>query len=87
MPKRPLETEPVETEQEEKVVYASWNKYIPGAILIALGVFFIIRQHYWWWDIERFWPLLLIVFGVFLLMRLGRSQRKLEEGANESGQI
>lgn len=87
MPRRPLEEGAAAEEPREKAEYASWNKYIPGAILIALGVFFIIRQHYWWWDIERFWPLLLIIFGVFLLLRLGRSQQKLEEGTNESGQI
>jgi phage shock protein C len=94
MPKKPLETAEVENaqqqddqQQQETTSYAPWNKYLPGAILIVLGVFFIIRQHYWWWDIERFWPLILIVIGVFLLMRLGRSEPKLEEGTNESSQV
>jgi phage shock protein C len=93
MPQRPLETvgttgqEESQQLSEEKIDYAPWNKYIPGAILILLGVFFIIRQHYWWWHIDRFWPILLILLGVFLLMRLGRSRRKEEEGIHESGKI
>jgi len=87
MPKRPLAEETAAEPAEEKVEYAPWNKFIPGAILILLGVFFLVREHWWWWHIERFWPLLLVVFGVFLLLRLGRSQHKLEEGTNESGQI
>lgn len=90
IPRAPYEGETtgeLKPETPEKVEYASWNKYIPGGFLILLGVFFIVRDHYWWWDVERFWPLLLVVFGVFLLLRLGRKQQKLEEGTNESGQI
>lgn len=87
MPRRPLESETAADEPQEKAEYAPWNKYIPGAILIALGVFFMIREHYWWWNIDRLWPLLLIIFGVFLLLRMGRSQQKTEEETNESGQI
>lgn len=87
IPRKPLESEPVQEEKPAKVEYAGWNKYIPGGVLILLGVFFIIREHYWWWSVERFWPLLLIVFGVFLLLRLGQRQQKLEEGTNESGQV
>ena len=86
MPQRPLEAAGVEPqEKNEPVKYGSWNKYIPGAILIALGVFFIVREHYWWWHIERFWPVLLIIFGLFLVFRLG-GQRQKEEN-HEPSQI
>lgn len=77
----------VETANAEKIEYASWNKYIPGAILVVLGVFFILREHYWWWNIGSYWPLLLIVIGVFLVLRVGNGHRKMEEGSNESGKI
>jgi phage shock protein C len=73
-------------EKPKKVEYAPWNKYIPGAILIALGLFFILKENYWWWHVERFWPLLLVVFGVFLIFRMGQRHEKLE-GTNESSQV
>ncbi len=73
---------PVKAE-ESKPVYGSWNRYIPGAILVCIGAYFLIREHYWWWHLERFWPLLLIAFGVFLILRFGAKGRK--EEANESG--
>ena len=87
MPSKPREEEAAQppAETEAKTHYASWNRYIPGAILIILGVYFVARQHYWWWDIERFWPLLLIIIGLFLVFRMGSRGRK-EEG-HDSGQV
>ena len=90
IPRRPLEMEVEQTgepEKKEKAEYASWNKYIPGAILIILGVFFIVREHYWWWHLERFWPALLVVVGLYLIFRVGQRFRKEEEGTHESGQV
>ncbi|MEZ5358663.1 MAG: PspC domain-containing protein [Candidatus Zixiibacteriota bacterium] len=82
---------PLERKEKE---YPGWNKYLPGGILIGIGVFFILREHYWWWHTERFWPLLLIGVGVFLLFRFTRekkaseqSNQSLEGGAHESGKI
>jgi phage shock protein PspC (stress-responsive transcriptional regulator) len=80
------ETVKAEEKKPEKVEYSPWNRYIPGAILIILGLFFIVREHYWWWHIERFWPLLLIGFGIFLILKLGHRHNKLE-GTNESSQV
>jgi phage shock protein C len=82
IPQHPVEDQ---SEEKEPVSYASWNKYIPGAILIGLGVFFIIREHYWWWHMERFWPLLLIIIGLFFIFRVGQRHRK--EETNEPGQV
>ena len=87
MPQRPVEKEAVvEAETGQPVKYGSWNKYIPGAILIALGVYFIMREHYWWWHIEQYWPVILIVFGLFLVLRMGGKRDKEEEN-NEPSQI
>lgn len=86
MPQRPLETEEVQTDgEDEPPRYGSWNKYIPGAILIVLGVFFIMKQHFWWWHIERFWPVLLILAGLFLVLRMGGHKDKEEK--DEPSQI
>ncbi|MCP4568709.1 MAG: PspC domain-containing protein [FCB group bacterium] len=73
------------TKEETKPVYGSWNRYIPGAILICIGVYFMVREHFWWWHLERFWPLLLIAVGIYLILKF--SSRKGKEGANESGQV
>ncbi len=83
--RQPSDEEKVETADTAPVKYGSWNKYIPGAILIALGVFFIVREHYWWWHLERFWPVLLIIFGLFLVLRMGG--RRSKEESDEPGQI
>ncbi len=101
IPHRPLEAateaveEPIE-KHKEPGEYASWNKYIPGAVLIIVGVFFVVRENFWWWHLERFWPLLLIVVGIFLIFRFNnRDKEKKEnstllhpqEGTNDSSQV
>jgi len=89
IPHRPLEESAVpekssEESPGEKKEYSSWNKYIPGAILVAIGLYFMLHNHWWWWEIERFWPVLLIAIGAFLIFRMNRGGGK-EEEANESG--
>lgn len=85
---------PSEPPPPSEKTYPSWNKYLPGGILIGIGVFFILREHYWWWHMERFWPLLLIGIGVFLLFKFTREKKaaeksndELEGGAHESGKV
>ena len=82
IPRRPLEAAVVEGDNME---YAGWNRYLPGAILILLGLFFIIQRSYWWWHIERFWPLLIIGLGLFLISRAGVAHNK--EKIHEPSQI
>ncbi|MBI4203102.1 MAG: PspC domain-containing protein [Chloroflexi bacterium] len=50
-------------------------RYIAGAVLIALGVIFLLQElHiFWWWRWEVVWPVALILIGVALLM--GRLRR------------
>jgi phage shock protein C len=58
---------------------SSWGKYLPGLILIILGVFFLIRENWYWYDLdyyfEQYWPILFIALGVILLVFHGRSHR------------
>jgi len=82
MPKQPLDVPAT-----QRAEYASWNRYIPGAILVGLGIVFILHQHYWWWHIERFWPLLLIAFGMLLVFRAGKRNADHKEGINEPSQV
>lgn len=81
IPKKPAEeTEP------KPVVYRSSNRFIPGIILIVIGLIFLVKQYYWWWHIDHFWPLLVIVLGLFLIFGAAW-KRKGEEKDNESVKI
>lgn len=74
-----------ETEQKP-VTYHSINRYIPGVILIVIGLIFLMERYYWWWHIDHFWPLLIIALGLFLIFGVVR-KTKGEEKNNESVKI
>jgi phage shock protein C len=80
----PAEEAPSEDSPPEKKEYSAWNKYLPGAILVAVGLFFMLHNHWWWWEIERLWPVLLIAVGAFLIFRMNRGRDEGKE-VNESG--
>ncbi len=68
IPKRPLDVVPVPANHE----YSSWSKYLPGLILMAIGVILLIRENWFWFDWGEFWPVILIVVGLLLIFRRGR---------------
>jgi len=84
MPKRPVETEAATV---QKFDHSSWNQYLPGAILIIIGLYFLVDEHFWWWHLERFWPLLLVIAGVLLIARFFHKNNSHKEGVNEPSQI
>jgi len=47
-----------------------------GGVLIALGLIFLMKElNLWWWlQIWRLWPLLLVAAGLALLIDRGRSR-------------
>ncbi|MCK5125043.1 MAG: PspC domain-containing protein [candidate division Zixibacteria bacterium] len=79
-----------ESTKVETVGAGSWNKFLPGGILVGIGVFFLMREHYWSWHLERIWPMLLIAVGVFLIISFTRqdkdrkSENQIEGGSHES---
>ena len=79
MPKRPV-GEPAVSSPE----YSSWHKYIPGLILIGIGVVLLAREYWFWFDFGELWPLLLILAGVGLILLSG-SRRRDESIDPESG--
>lgn len=96
IPKEPVSAEitPPKPTDSRKEEYIRWKRYLPGAILILIGVFIIIRQYYWWWHIERLWPALLIILGLFLIFRIGNRERlaragenSIQGGTNEPGKV
>jgi phage shock protein C len=52
--------------------YSSWRKFLPGIILIAIGVILLVRENWYWFAWDEFWPIVFIVFGLFLIFHKGR---------------
>jgi len=42
---------------------------VPGIILIVLGMLFLLRRSFWWFDFHYIWPIVLIIIGGALLYR------------------
>ncbi len=81
MPKRPLEAEPIPVDRE----YSSWHKYLPGMILIAIGTLFLMHEVWWWFNFDAWWPLVLIIGGLYLIFRK-RKDYHFEEGMSAAEQ-
>lgn len=65
-------------------VYSSWNRYLPGIVLIGIGVILLIRENWYWFDWGEFWPVLLIIVGLTLIFRKFRSHET--SAASTNGQ-
>jgi phage shock protein C len=44
------------------------GSWIVGTVLIGLGLYFLAREYVTWLDVNRLWPLGLVVLGVLLLL-------------------
>ncbi len=67
IPRRPIEGATVEVPPQRE--YSSWTRYLPGLILIFIGAILLVREHWFWFDFHEWWPALLVVVGLFLLLR------------------
>lgn len=67
IPKRSLDVEPVPNNHK----YPSWTRYLPGLILIGIGVILLVRENWYWFDWGEFWPIVLIIIGLLLVFRRG----------------
>jgi len=45
------------------------KKYLPGLILIGVGLLFLINSFIPWFHFHLIWPLILIIVGIFLLLK------------------
>ncbi len=79
VPRRPVETE-MEVTQPETIQESKPDKkevganiMIPGAILIVIGILFLVKNSWWWFDFGDLWPILLIVIGILMLIKHGNS--------------
>jgi phage shock protein C len=64
MPKKPLEL----VDSKPETGGSDWNRYLPGFILIAVGLLLLVKNYCWWFDFgDIFWPMLLIIAGLFVI--------------------
>jgi phage shock protein PspC (stress-responsive transcriptional regulator) len=52
--------------------YSSWRKFLPGIILISIGVILMVRENWYWFAWDEFWPIILVVIGLFLIFHKRR---------------
>jgi phage shock protein PspC (stress-responsive transcriptional regulator) len=49
-----------------------WRTYLPGLILVGLGAILLLREYVFWFRMSDLWPILLVILGLFLVLRNGR---------------
>ncbi|RKX22511.1 MAG: PspC domain-containing protein [Candidatus Zixiibacteriota bacterium] len=81
IPKRPPEVAAAQAEYQ----FSSWNKYISGLILVAIGAILLVRENWFWFDWDEFWPIVLILGGLALIFR--RKKPKDEAEIKVNGQV
>ena len=75
MPVRPLD----EPAPEPRYKGSSWNKYLPGIILIAIGVILLMRIYSYYFDWGAFWAVMIILIGLALIFIKGRGRSSYHE--------
>jgi len=63
---------PRRTEQEQGEIVQDKtraNKYLPGMILILLGLIFLLNNILPWFSLGKLWPLVLVALGIVLLSK------------------
>ena len=80
IPARPSEEVPPEVEYR----YSQWSSYLPGIFLIGLGLIFLLRQYWYWFDFEALWPILLIGGGVAFIVYSQRKGHELPESSQST---
>ena len=82
IPRRSAEEEAVVVEEQAEAPGAKPGKsgtgysLLPGFLLIILGLIFLLRESFWWFDFHYVWPVVLIVVGVALVYRSLEQKRK-----------
>lgn len=45
------------------------GRYLIGGVLIAIGVAFLFRQYFHWFDMKYFWPFILLAAGAAIIYK------------------
>ncbi len=68
LPDHDYESEPRERRSSDGRPSPFWHRYLPGLLLIGLGLFMLAREYFYWVHFGQFWPFLLILGGVLLIV-------------------
>ncbi len=88
VPRQPIDSS-VEVVQdtsvkEKKVDETKLHKMtIPGIILIIVGILFLVKNSFWWFDMGDLWPILLIIIGILMLIKHGKNSKTAEKPNGE----
>ena len=74
-----------EIPKDRAIRSSGWWKYAVGLILIVVGAVLLINENWYWmdfdWIVERYWPALLILAGLALILVKGsRNGRRSQSG-------
>ncbi len=53
---------------------SSWTKYLPGIVLIAIGVILLMNVYSFYFDWGSFWAIVVILVGLGLILFKGRGR-------------
>ncbi len=79
IPKRQLEMAVPESEPVPRKEESEWKKYLPGLVLIGIGLLLLARDFWYWFHWEDFWPIFLIVAGLYFIFHRSVKHEKSDE--------
>lgn len=72
----PLRPDTMEVEQVETIDRKQMRKYLPGLVLILVGLIFLLSRLWDWISFAFLWPLALIILGAYLIYRSMAQKRE-----------
>ncbi len=58
-----------EIEEKKNYETSPKNRLILGYILVAVGVGLLAEKYFYWFDLEKFWPIILIALGASIIFK------------------
>lgn len=88
MPKREFDpTMEVKQPENNQVKHGSWNRYLPGMILVAIGTILLVHQYGYWFDWGEFWAVGFILAGLYFIFRWkGKEKDPVEMNSSANAQ-
>jgi len=64
---------PERKEEEAEVSTAttsSSSRFLPGLILVVVGLIFLFNNFFFWFSFKMLWPIVLIILGIYILAKI-----------------